>query len=689
MSAGLTIAGDARTQARNALQAGDLAGAASALRSHLVDQPDPEARLELARLLLPLGDYSEAREQLETAFREFTEAGATKRAALAASRIGAVYLSWIGNRVAGRAWLVRAWRMIEQEEPCLERGWIATWDVGCNYEDPQDLLRRAEIALETARRFADPSLETKGLADGGLALVEAGEIEAGMDRLDEAMTLATSGHADRWTAGQATCAFFVACWCAGDLARLEAWHEPLRQRGLIGEQGFPTLNTHCHAVYGTLLCNVGRLSEAESVLTRLADLPDDAAATIRLRRAWGLAELRIRQGRLSEAEQLLLGFDDQIEGLIPMARLHLARGDYELAAGAARRGLRLIGSDSVRAAQLLAVLVQAELGRNDLNAAREAATDLARRTAATRSATLMAEAGFAAACVSAASGDPEEAIAELDRALERLADTEMPLLRAKIRLELARLHAGRDRGAAVVEARAAAAIHGRLRMPVPREYVDVLRDLGVDVPASDSVTTGEPDKIGEAVLARQPDRSWTVTCGSASFRLRDTKGLRYLAELIEHPAVERHVLDLVDLTDPAGIDGAAARRAMPDAGALIDAQAKAAYRRRIEQLREQVDEAEEFDDFDKAAALQRELDALVRELAGALGIGGRDRPVRSAAERARLNVTRAIRAAIGRVEQWDRQAGRALDQDVSTGCFCCYEPRSAVRWRVRRTSVPA
>jgi tetratricopeptide (TPR) repeat protein len=662
----------------------------STLRSHLADHPDPEARLDLARLLLPRGEYGQAREQLETAFREFTKEGATKRAALAASHIGALYLSWIGNQVAGRAWLARAWRMIEQEEPCLERGWIATWDVGCHYEDPGDLLRRAEIALETARRFADPSLETKALADGGLALVEAGEIEAGMERLDEAMTLATSGHADRWTAGQATCAFFVACWCTGDLARLEAWHEPLRQRGLIGERGFPTLNTHCHAVYGTLLCNAGRLSEAESVLARLADLPDDAAATIRLRRAWGLAELRIRQGRLSEAEQLLLGFDDQVEGLIPMARLHLARGDYELAAGAARRGLRLIGSDIVRAAQLLGVLVQAELGRDDLGAAREAATDLFGRVAATQSATLMAEAGFAVASVSAASGDLEEAIGELDRALARLGDTEMPLLRAKIRLELARLHAGRDRGAAVVEARAAAAIHGRLQLPVPREYADVLRDLGVDVPAPDGATaSGRPDTVGEAVLARQADGSWTVTCGSAGFRLRDTKGLRYLAELIEHPGVERHVLDLVDLTDPAGTDGAAARRALRGGGTLIDAQAKSEYRRRIEQLREEVEEAERFDDFDKAAVLQRELDAVVRELARALGIGGRDRPAGSAAERARLNVTRAVRAAIARVEQWDRQAGLALDRDISTGCFCRYEPKSSVRWRVGRASVSA
>jgi tetratricopeptide (TPR) repeat protein len=433
-------------------------------------------------------------------------------------------------------------------------------------------------------------------------------------------------------------------------------------------------------VYGTLLCNVGRFDEAESVLTRLEEMPEQGVAALRLRRSWALAELRIRQGRLTEAEQLLLGFDDQIEGLIPMARLHLARGDYELAAGAARRGLRLIGSDRVRAAQLLAVLVEAELGRDDLDGAREAAGALQTCAAETGSLALLAEAGFARACVSAADGDGQTAIAELDRALERLGDSQLPLVRAKLRLELARLHAQHDRAAAVIEARAATALHARLRLQIPREYADVLRELGVHVPADAGASTPVD---AEAALGRNADGSWTVSCGGASYRLRDTKGLRYLAELIGHPGVERHVLDLVELADPADSNGAAMRRTLGDAGTVIDSQAKAAYRHRIEQLRGQVDEAQEFGDFDKAAEHQREIDAVVHELARALGLGGRDRRAASIAERARLNVTRAIRAAIARIEEWDKQAGRALDQDVSTGCFCSYAPgaRSAVRWR--------
>src|SRR6266851_10444288 len=37
---------------------------------------------------------------------------------------------------------------------------------------------------------------------------------------------------------------------------------------------------------------------------------------------------------------------------------------------------------------------------------------------------------------------------------------------------------------------------------------------------------------------------WTVGYGGNSFRLKDSKGLGYLAHLLRHPAVEFHVLDL-------------------------------------------------------------------------------------------------------------------------------------------------
>jgi hypothetical protein len=75
----------------------------------------------------------------------------------------------------------------------------------------------------------------------------------------------------------------------------------------------------------------------------------------------------------------------------------------------------------------------------------------------------------------------------------------------------------------------------------------------------------------------------------------------------------------------------------------------------------------------------------VAQLARAFGLGGRSRKASSAAERARLNVTRAVRAATARVIEVVPEAGRVLDQRVRTGTYCAYEPDDSddVRWSFR------
>ena len=114
----------------------------------------------------------------------------------------------------------------------------------------------------------------------------------------------------------------------------------------------------------------------------------------------------------------------------------------------------------------------------------------------------------------------------------------------------------------------------------------------------------------------------------------------------------------------------------------MDARARTAYRHRIESLRAEIDEALEAGADQRAESLQAELDQLVAQLAQAFGLGGRSRRAASAAERARLNVTRALRAATARVSEELPEAGKVLDQRVRTGLYCAFEPgdTDVVRW---------
>ena len=87
--------------------------------------------------------------------------------------------------------------------------------------------------------------------------------------------------------------------------------------------------------------------------------------------------------------------------------------------------------------------------------------------------------------------------------------------------------------------------------------------------------------------------------------------------------------------------------------------------------------------LERALRLEAEERALTQELAGALGLGGRDRVSGSAAERARVSVTRAIRAALARIREHSPALGAHLDATIRTGTFCAYmpDPRAPIVWR--------
>jgi hypothetical protein len=166
---------------------------------------------------------------------------------------------------------------------------------------------------------------------------------------------------------------------------------------------------------------------------------------------------------------------------------------------------------------------------------------------------------------------------------------------------------------------------------------------------------------------------WTVNHAAGSFRLKDSLGLRYLARLLEAPGKEIHVLDLAAAQSGArGDSGAGDLVDTGDAGELIDAEARAHYKRRIEDLDDALAEAEAFDDRLRAARLREERAMLASELARATGLGGRVRRAGGAAERARSAVQRRIRNALDRIAEHAPALAEELARTVKTGNFCVY-----------------
>ena len=189
---------------------------------------------------------------------------------------------------------------------------------------------------------------------------------------------------------------------------------------------------------------------------------------------------------------------------------------------------------------------------------------------------------------------------------------------------------------------------------------------------------------------------WTIGYGSASFSLKDIKGLGYIQRLLQHPGEEFHSLDLLNSpgASAAGESDSANKisllggdtvsiRGLGDSGEMLDAKAKRQYQRRIAELRPQLEDLRARGDDARAARIEAEVDFLLREIARGVGLGGRDRRAGSAAERARLNVTRAIKSALQKISEHHGQLGELLDRSIRTGSFSCYraDPRAQVTWR--------
>ncbi|HXQ96580.1 MAG TPA: hypothetical protein VN800_06625, partial [Candidatus Acidoferrales bacterium] len=185
-------------------------------------------------------------------------------------------------------------------------------------------------------------------------------------------------------------------------------------------------------------------------------------------------------------------------------------------------------------------------------------------------------------------------------------------------------------------------------------------------------------------IFRREGEYWTVVFSGSGFRLRDAKGMRYLARLLAEPGRELHVLDLVRLEampaagarPPArGIsDGDLKITDLGDAGEILDATARQAYRERLGDLAAEVAEAESWNDPERAVRLRAERSMLVEQLAAAVGLGGRARVAGSASERARLSVAKAIRSSLSRIDAQCPPLGHHLAISLHTGTFCSYSP---------------
>ena len=193
------------------------------------------------------------------------------------------------------------------------------------------------------------------------------------------------------------------------------------------------------------------------------------------------------------------------------------------------------------------------------------------------------------------------------------------------------------------------------------------------------------EPASSAAEMRREGEYVTIRCRNEIVRLRQSKGLVYLGALLSAPGREVHVLDIASARTAASDGGEkGVGIANDDVGAVLDPKAKAAYKVRVEELRADIEEAESFNDAARAAQAREELEFLTRELAAAIGLGGRDRKPSSDVERARVNVTKRIKTTLDKIAEGAPHLGRHLEATVKTGTYLTYSDRleQTFRWTV-------
>ncbi len=169
---------------------------------------------------------------------------------------------------------------------------------------------------------------------------------------------------------------------------------------------------------------------------------------------------------------------------------------------------------------------------------------------------------------------------------------------------------------------------------------------------------------------------WTLTFAGSTVRMKHAKGLADIAALLGVAGRPVHAAELVAAAG-GGAAGAALRLGADE---VLDERARRAFRARLADLDEEIEEAERWSDPERAARARQERDALVRELAVAAGLGGRARRLGDQSERARKAVTARIRDVLGRIDQVHPALAAHLRASVTTGTYCTYAPTSPTAW---------
>jgi hypothetical protein len=234
----------------------------------------------------------------------------------------------------------------------------------------------------------------------------------------------------------------------------------------------------------------------------------------------------------------------------------------------------------------------------------------------------------------------------------------------------------------------------------PRLFAVIITDDGMRTGKPVGIVTPWDLTPEESVISdfvfRKEGEFWNISFEAKSINLKDSKGLQYISFLLRHPGKEVHVFDLILEIEGSPIDSTDTlyakmsegqledydlqRSGLGDAGEILDFKAKKEYQNKLDDLSEDLAEAEQNNDIGLISRLKEEIKWIENKLSEAYGLGGRSRKAADSHERARQAILAAIRRSMRRIEKENPALWRHLHNTIHTGLLCSYKPEELISW---------
>src|SRR5687768_15832521 len=491
----------------------------------------------------------------ERAYAQSLAAGDRLAAAGAAVKVALHLLFDTALMAPVRGWARRCEHLLEGQDDTPVHAWLA---VVRNYE--RMLSGDFEAAQQCARRAIDigtrhaPAAAAMGRVAEARSLILDGDVAKGLALLDEAGTAAVSGELDPLSTGVVYCEVVCALQALAQYDLAEEWTIAMER----WRQGQPVGSIHgrCRVHRAEILRLRGSYVEAEQEALLACE---ELRPYLRRELGWPLTELgriRMRRGDLHAAEEAFLGAHEAAWDPQPgLALVHLARGDAGLAAASIRDALErpanvpskeVPPNTGLRRAPLLEAQVEIDVAAGNLDSARAAAEELTRIAASFQSKALAAGATLARGRVRLAEGDAAGARQDFEAAAHLWHEVGAPYETAAARMAAGVAYRGQGNEAlALLELRAARSLFEQIGA---RADAARAAQAGGDAPEDRTTHAAgrqlQPGAVRANVFRREGDY-WSIVFAGQTSRLRDLKGLHYLARLFADPGRELHVLELV------------------------------------------------------------------------------------------------------------------------------------------------